>query len=209
MTALVAKACDGRVPPRPRDEDVSDAVNAAVRTLEQRDTDAVARYVDAFEAFRPHDALAAVWDTLFAGNELVTRVAPWRLARDAADRQTLNRTLWAIVRVLARQAVLLGPVLPAKTDELWRALGGPGSVHDCRLTDLDALDPAGWCVKSGVGVVSARLTHWDSSKREDAEFAGASRSRRTQNARWNQRKETPPVRHECRTRVSPFFNVPA
>ena len=150
VTALVAKACDGRVPAQPRDEDVSAAVHAAVRTLEQRDTDAVARYVDAFEAFRPHDALGAVWDTLFAGNELVTHVAPWRLARDAADRQSLNRTLWAIVRVLARQAVLLGPVLPVKADELWRALGGPGSVHDCRFTELDTLDPAGWCVKSGV-----------------------------------------------------------
>ena len=148
VAALIAKFHEGRVPPR-ADSAVSELVGAEVRTLAARDADGERRYRDAFDAFRPHDALAAVWDTLAAGNELVTRVAPWQLARDPGDRASFNESLWWLVRVLARQAVLLSPVLPEKADELWRTLGGPACVHDQRLDALGSLDPAGWPIAAG------------------------------------------------------------
>ena len=119
------------------------------RSWKRRVAQAHARYATAFEAFQPHDALTAVWDALYAGNEYLSRVAPWTLARDPVDRPAFDRTLAAAVRLLARSAVLLGPVIPEKADELWRALGGPGSVHDQRLGDIEHIDPTGWSVTSG------------------------------------------------------------
>lgn len=86
----------------------------------------------------------------------VTRFAPWALAKDPARRVALDRTLGVLVRLLARQAVLLGPALPGKAEELWRALGGPGSVHDQRLDDLAALDPTGWTVRAVVAPLFPR-----------------------------------------------------
>jgi methionyl-tRNA synthetase len=87
-----------------------------------------------------------VFDVLAAGNELVTRVAPWSLAADPARRPEFDVSIHAVVGLLARQAVLLSPVIPSAADALWRSLGGPGSVHDQRLDDVRQVDPAGWTV---------------------------------------------------------------
>ena len=56
----------------------------------------------------------AVFDALAAGNEFVTRVAPWTLANDPARRPDFDRAVGAAVRLLARQAVLLSPVIPGR-----------------------------------------------------------------------------------------------
>ena len=150
VTALIVRSRGGQVPGPGRAGCVSVAVSDAVRRLTERDDDGVRRYRRAFDGFLPHDALAAVWDTLAAGNEFVTRVAPWRLAREADGAASLDEALWALTRLLARQAVLLAPVLPAKAQELWGTLGGPGLVHDVTLDSLARLDPAGFIVTPGV-----------------------------------------------------------
>ena len=142
VAALVVRHGEaGRVPGSARDE--------ANEGLEARQSRSVQHYIAAFDAFRPHEALTAVWDTLAAGNEYVTRRAPWALARDPGRRPELDTVLWTLVRLLARQAVLLSPIIPAKADELWRTLGGPGSVHDQRLDHVAGIDPAGWKVVPG------------------------------------------------------------
>ena len=149
VTALVTRHAAGRVPARLPSTEAIGGIIAAETELEACSARAQARYVTAFEAFRPHDALTAVWDALAAGNEFLSRVAPWTLTRDPADRPAFDRTIAAAVRLLAKSAVLLGPVIPTKAEELWRALGGPASVHDQRLADLEQLDPTGWGVTSG------------------------------------------------------------
>ena len=149
VVALIARARGGRVPGRGAAGSVSAAVATEVRRLAERDETGERRYCAAFDGFRPHEGLAAIWDTLTVGNEFVTRVAPWRLARDAADGGSLDESLWWLARTLARQAVLLAPVLPHKAGELWATLGGPGSVHEVRSRALVDLDPAGWVVSPG------------------------------------------------------------
>ena len=150
VTALVARQCaDARVPHRPEAGLVRADVVDASRALVERETSALERYTRGFDRFLPHEALAAVWDVLAGANELMTRVAPWTLTRDAADRPSFDWTLAALVPVLARQAILVSPVLPVKADELWRTLGGAGSVHDRRLADLQLLDSTGWRVTAG------------------------------------------------------------
>jgi methionyl-tRNA synthetase len=140
VTALVAQPyADGRVP-----DAGSIAGGAEERILAERQAAAFAEYRAAFAANRPHRALDAVFAVLAAGNEYITHAAPWAIAKDAARRPELDRALHTLVQLLARQAVLLAPVLPGKADEIWRALGGPGSVHWQRLAQLSAVDPAGW-----------------------------------------------------------------
>jgi methionyl-tRNA synthetase len=120
--------------------------------LLDREAAARVRYVESFDVFLPHNALAALWQVFASANEYITRVAPWTLTRELADRPAFERAIATLVGVLARQAVLLSPVLPARADELWRTLGGPGSVHDQRFSDLDTIDPAGWEVTAGVAL---------------------------------------------------------
>src|SRR5215210_7196372 len=82
-------------------------------------------------------------------NEYVDRQAPWKLAKDPAAATELDLTLSSLAKQLVRQAVHVAPFMPGKSEELWRQLGGTGSVHDQRFNQLDALDPAGWQVAKG------------------------------------------------------------
>ncbi len=150
VTALVVKHCvDGRVPVVGDAPAGTSDVSDAIRALEHRCAAALGRYAGAFDSFRPHDALAAVFDALAGGNELLTRVAPWTLAADPSGRGDFDRTILAAVTLLARQAVLLSPAIPTAAERLWQSLGGPGSVHDQRLDDVGGLDPASWRVTRG------------------------------------------------------------
>jgi methionyl-tRNA synthetase len=99
------------------------------------------------------DGLAAVWRSIARANEYVDRRAPWKLAKDPGSRQELEHTLATLAWLLAWQAVLVCPVMPAKAQELWEQLGAPGEVSAVRWgEDADPtrlLDPTGWRVRKG------------------------------------------------------------
>jgi methionyl-tRNA synthetase len=59
----------------------------------------------------------------------------------------LDQVLASLARQLARQAAAVAPFMPAKAEELWSQLGGPGSVADARIQLLNDIDPTGWTVK--------------------------------------------------------------
>ena len=101
------------------------------------------------KGFLLHDALRAVWQTVARANEYVDRQAPWKLAKDPANRAALESTLASLVRQLARQAVYLWPFMPKKSEELWKSLGAPGTPDKMRFSGLERLDPTGWNVEKG------------------------------------------------------------
>src|SRR5690606_14868278 len=96
--------------------------------------------------FLLHEGLKAVWSSVARGNEYVDRQAPWKLAKDPAQRAELEATMAALARHLARHCVLLFPFMPGKTTELWKALGAPGSPGDQRFDALASLVASGWHV---------------------------------------------------------------
>jgi len=146
VTALVTRyAPDGCVPSESQSDRVG-PVGDAIHAAEIRVALALERYVAAFERFAPHDALTAVFDALVAGNELISRTAPWMLATDPTRRDDFDRTIRASVTLLAQAAVLLWPVIPVTAERLWCSLGGPGYLEAQRLVDVARLDPAGWRV---------------------------------------------------------------
>src|SRR5439155_24053905 len=92
------------------------------------------------KGFLLHDALKAVWQTVARGNEYVDRQAPWKLAKDPANRAELDSTLATLIRQLARQAVYLFPFMHGKAEELWKSLGAPGPWREMRFSRLEKLD---------------------------------------------------------------------
>jgi methionyl-tRNA synthetase len=146
VSALASKHCEERRVPRRVVDAKGGLVADAIRVLDERASGAIDRYVAAFDAFRPHEALAAVFDALVGGNELITRVAPWALAADPTRRDDFDRTITAAITLLAQQAVLLSPAIPGAAERLWQSLGAPGSVHDQRLDRVRRIDPTGWRV---------------------------------------------------------------
>jgi methionyl-tRNA synthetase len=95
------------------------------------------------------DALHSIWQTVMRANEYVDRMAPWKLAKDEAAADELDAALASLARQLMRQAVYVAPFMPERAEELWRQLGGIGSVHEQRFDRLDEIDPSGWKVTKG------------------------------------------------------------
>jgi methionyl-tRNA synthetase len=80
-----------------------------------------------------HRGLEAVWRALDHANKYVTDTAPFRLAKDPAQRPRVGAILHELCEVLRVSAQLLAPVLPATAHRLMRQLG----LSDTVLTELD------------------------------------------------------------------------
>jgi methionyl-tRNA synthetase len=140
VTALIVQHCPGGRVPDP----VPFAERDDERALAERQTAALEAYCAEFACNRPNRAVDAVFAVLAAGNEYISRTAPWSLARNPTRQPELDHVLHTLVQLLAQQTVLLAPIIPRKAEEIWQALGGPGSVHEQRLVRISTLDPAGW-----------------------------------------------------------------
>ena len=74
------------------------------------------------DAFAPNQALAEMMEVLTAANQYLERTAPWKLA-EAGETSRLASVLYTAAESLRLVSVLLWPVLPAKTAEIWAQLG--------------------------------------------------------------------------------------
>jgi methionyl-tRNA synthetase len=137
--SMVERYCDGVIPKGARNE-IDDA--------DAKDLEAYHASIGP-RGFLLHEALRAVWLTIARANEYVDRQAPWKLAKDPALRTELESTLATLMRQLTRHAVYLWPFMPNKAEELWKALGAPGSLRAMRFNGLDDLSPTGWKVDKG------------------------------------------------------------
>jgi methionyl-tRNA synthetase len=97
-------------------------------------------------------ALDAIWQRVRRLNRYVEERAPWRLAKDEARAQELDRVLSTLVAGLRVLGVLLHPYIPASTDKLLDALGTEDRSLACarwdstqalgaRIGQLDSLFP--------------------------------------------------------------------
>jgi methionyl-tRNA synthetase len=141
--AMVERYFEGVVPSAPATD---------VDTADLKDLADYHAALDGTKGYLPNEALQAVWKTVARGNEYVDRQAPWKLAKDPAQRDELALTLASLMRQLARQAVCLFPFMPVKSQELWESLGGPGRLDARKDFALDKIDVSGWKVTKGVGL---------------------------------------------------------
>ncbi|MGH7701395.1 MAG: methionine--tRNA ligase [Gemmatimonadales bacterium] len=105
--------------------------------LDRAAADALAGYRRAMDAYRLHDGAARVVALAADANRFVQDTAPWTLAK--RNRQAeLDASLAALVRTVARIAVLAAPFLPGKAEQVWTALGAGRPLASVRPDDLTA-----------------------------------------------------------------------
>jgi methionyl-tRNA synthetase len=141
--AMIEKYCESVVP------------NGAFGPTDSADLQDLAEAraaVDGSRGYLLHESLDAIFRTVTRANLAIQDAKPWVLAKDPAQRAELERVLAALARQLARQAVYLAPIMPAKAQELWEALGGPGDVADTSFEQAELLDCTGWVVAKGLGL---------------------------------------------------------
>jgi methionyl-tRNA synthetase len=121
--AMVHRYRGGVVPAVPTDP----SLDAELEGLPQE----VAALMDRAE---PTQALDHIWQRVRRLNRYVEERAPWQLARDPADAESLDRTLASLVEGLRTVNVMLEPYMPESTAKLRASLGAPGG-------SVEALEP--------------------------------------------------------------------
>jgi len=143
VTAMVEKYRGGSVPEggaSPLDAEDAADLAAAVTAL------------DGSRGYLCHEALAALARVAVRANLSIQQAQPWTLAKDPTDSQRaseLDTVLAALTRSLARQAVVLAAFMPAKAEQLWGQLGGPGKAGAVPYAELVTLRTTGWRVHKG------------------------------------------------------------
>ncbi|MFO7768222.1 MAG: methionine--tRNA ligase [bacterium] len=89
------------------------------------------------EALSPGEAVDAALDLVRATNRYLEQREPWQLAKDEERGELLDAVLYTSAETLRIAAVLLGPVMPAKTRQMLEQLGR-SPTGDARFEELTA-----------------------------------------------------------------------
>jgi methionyl-tRNA synthetase len=130
---MITRYADGRIPSGAISEDkLLLAKRAGVDTEETTISAFVELARDQFlqhlEVFAFSKALETAWSVVARVDKMISDAKPWELAKDEKQRQTLNAVLYRAAETLRWLSVLLYPVMPAASNEIWTQLGlGQGS----------------------------------------------------------------------------------
>ena len=117
---MIRNYFDGVVP-RPREgsdsiqEDVPDFINTAR-----------SRFDSEFEALNFSRSLEAAWSGIARVDKFITDRQPWKLAKDPSSRSELESVLATAFEGLRHVVLLVAPVLPDATKNIWTQMGLAG-----------------------------------------------------------------------------------
>ena len=125
---MIHRYREGRIPSgKISDEGVLPAKRAGV----DNDDMAIASFIEHardefsrhFEDFAFSRALEEAWAIVARTDKMISDAKPWDLAKDAGQAQTLNAVLYRAAESLRWLCVLLYPVMPGATREIYKQLG--------------------------------------------------------------------------------------
>jgi methionyl-tRNA synthetase len=123
---MLQRYCQGIVPQPPASESSNNVLAEAAAKL-LPDLDPLLNEL----AF--HRALARLWEYIRLVNRYVDEQAPWKLARDPAQRHQLNAALYNQVESLRIVGLLLFPFMPHTARSIWHQLGLQDEIAAQRL----------------------------------------------------------------------------
>jgi methionyl-tRNA synthetase len=107
-------------PPRPADDNQD---GAEVRA---RIDEASRRFDEEFAALNFSRALEAAWAGIACVDKFITDNAPWKLAKDPAQRAQLENVIATAYEGLRRLVLLIAPAMPESSREIWKQMGLAG-----------------------------------------------------------------------------------
>lgn len=140
VLAMIEKYRDGVIPP------------ATLPSLEESGAKASAAYAARMDALDLKGGIEAALVLVTEANLAITAAAPWALAKDPARSSDLDAILGGLAQALIRLAVMFSPVMPAKAQELWEALGQRGAVEAAGWARVSAPEASGGRVRKPEGL---------------------------------------------------------
>jgi len=101
----------------------SPAKDALDTDLEKIVTEAIAEYRRGMENLQIHLALQNLWSGFQRANQYVEETAPWKLAKNPADKERLDSVLCHLAEAVARLGLELRPILPESANKILQQLG--------------------------------------------------------------------------------------
>ena len=125
---MIGRYCQGRIPSGKIAEDKR---LLAKRSGVESDETTIAGFIEHardefllhFDNFAFSRALEVVWSIIARVDKMISEAKPWDLAKDENQRQTLNAILYRSAETLRWLCVLLHPVMPVATQEIYAQLG--------------------------------------------------------------------------------------
>lgn len=102
-----------------------------------REKELVAEFEADYAVYNFSRALEHAWELIAAVDKYITECAPWNMAKKEESRAELDTVLHMAARVVLRLSVLLAPVLPDSTAEVWSICGLAGSPLDYSPAAID------------------------------------------------------------------------
>ena len=138
---MISRYSDGRIPSGVISED---KLLAAKRAGFDTDETTISGFVETarnqflqhFEDFAFSKALEVAWSVVARMDKMISNAKPWELAKDENQSQTLNAVLYRAAEVLRWLSVLLHPVMPGASGDIWKQLGLSGSPAKINPRDL-------------------------------------------------------------------------
>jgi len=91
-------------------------------------------FIRKFNNFDFSSALETIWRVISRIDKMITESAPWKLVKDENQQQTLNAVLYRSIETLRWLCILLHPVMPTSTKEIYSQIG--------LEEDISKIDPA-------------------------------------------------------------------
>jgi methionyl-tRNA synthetase len=134
---MIHRYCEGRIPPG----SISDESRLAAKRAGVEDEMAMSHFASHardeflrdFEDFAFSRALENAWGIVARADKMISDAKPWDLAKDPKQRETLNAVLYRAAESLRWLCVLLYPVMPTATREIYKQLG--------MAQDVGGMDP--------------------------------------------------------------------
>lgn len=125
-TNMIGRYCGGRVPE-------PGAVGPAEEELRARFETSTSQVFTVLEGFAVQQVLATVMEGLSAANQYLEQSAPWKRAKNG-EIEAVFTCLYTTAEVVRLAALLLSPVLPERSAEVFRRLGWqPSGQVQCDL----------------------------------------------------------------------------
>ncbi len=162
---MIHRYCEGRIPAAT----ISDEARLVAKRAGVEDEMAMSHFVAHardeflrdFDDFAFSRALENAWGIVARADKMISDAKPWDLAKDPKQRETLNAVLYRAAESLRWLCVLLYPVMPAGTVEIYKQLG---MTEEVSKVDPRELSWGGLHAGQAIGEVRPLFPRMDKAK---------------------------------------------
>ncbi len=140
--SMITKYCDGKIPDGTiHEENFIYAKRANVSPDEQELVSILElardEFLREFDDFDFSAALERIWEVIARIDKMITESAPWNLAKDEKQTETLNAVLYRSTETLRWLCVLLYPVMPDSMENIYSQIGLDDELKQLNPAELN------------------------------------------------------------------------